>query len=107
VYLVVGAPRFVVAASTRMPLPLAMIMAAEGLAGGVINPLVATVVAGIVPEPLGTLAAGWLAGSAGLSAALTGRWRPVTPGHNVPAAIPGVAAVAALSRRRSRGPGAR
>ncbi|HEU5417732.1 MAG TPA: MFS transporter [Streptosporangiaceae bacterium] len=88
VYLVVGAPRFAVAAGTRTVLPLAVMMTVEGLACGVINPLVATVVFGIVPEqlrarvlaattavslsvaPLGALAAGWLAGSAGLRTAL-------------------------------------
>ncbi len=88
VYLIVGAPRFGVAACTATPLPLAVMMTAEGLACGVINPLVATVGFGIVPgplrarvlaattalslsvAPLGTLAAGWLADSAGLSTAL-------------------------------------
>jgi MFS family permease len=87
-YLIVGAPRFLVAAGTASPLPLAVMMAAEGLACGVINPLVATVGFGIVPgplrarvlaattalsvsaAPLGTLAAGWLADSAGLTTAL-------------------------------------
>ncbi|HEY1644547.1 MAG TPA: MFS transporter [Streptosporangiaceae bacterium] len=88
VYLIVGAPRFLVAAGTATPLPLAVMMTAEGLACGVINPLVATVMFGIVPgplrarvlaattalslsaAPLGTLAAGWLADSAGLTTAL-------------------------------------
>jgi MFS family permease len=88
VYLVVGAPRFLVAATTAAPLPLAVMMTVEGLACGAINPLVATVMFGIVPEPLrarvlaastalsltvaplGTLTAGWLAGSAGLTTAL-------------------------------------
>jgi hypothetical protein len=88
VYLVVGAPRFLVAATTAGPLPLAVMMTAEGLACGAINPLVATVMFGIVPEPLrarvlaastaltlavaplGALTAGWLAGAAGLTTAL-------------------------------------
>lgn len=88
VYLMVGAPRFLVAAGTATPLPLAVMMTAEGLACGIINPLVATVMFGIVPgplrarvlaattalslsaAPLGTLAAGWLADSAGLTTAL-------------------------------------
>jgi MFS family permease len=87
-YLVVGAPRFAVAAWTRSPAPLAVVMAAEGVAAGMISPLLATVTLGMVPAalrarvlaamtalslavaPAGTLAAGWLAGRAGLTPAL-------------------------------------
>ncbi len=89
-FLIVGAPRFVVAACTGTTAPLAAIMAVEGLACGVLNPIVATVMFETVPEelrsrvlgattaafltaaPLGGLGAGLLAGSVGLPAALLG-----------------------------------
>ncbi|MEU8698845.1 MFS transporter [Streptomyces sp. NPDC048680] len=87
-FLVVGLPRFVVAAFTDAFAPLAVIMAVEGLACGVLNPIMATVTYETVPEelrsrvlsattaavqlatPLGGLAAGVLVDSAGLPATL-------------------------------------
>jgi MFS family permease len=82
-FLVVGLPRFVVAAFTDTFTPLAMIMAVEGLACGVLNPIMATVTYETVPEelrsrvlsattasvqlvtPLGGLAAGFLVDAVG------------------------------------------
>lgn len=87
-FLIVGMPRFVVAACTGTVAPLAVMMAVEGLACGAINPIVATVLYETVPEglhsrvlgattaaallvaPAGGLAAGLLAGSVGQQAAL-------------------------------------
>ncbi|MGW6055330.1 MFS transporter [Streptomyces sp. NPDC055189] len=83
-FLIVGLPRFVVAAFTDTFAPLAVIMAVEGLACGVLNPIMATVTYETVPEelrsrvlsattasiqlvtPLGALAAGFLVDSADL-----------------------------------------
>ncbi|MFF1696345.1 MFS transporter [Streptomyces sp. NPDC058257] len=82
-FLIVGLPRFVVAASTNSFTPLAVTMAFEGLACGVLNPIMATVTYEAVPEelrsrvlsattasvqlvtPLGGAAAGFLVDSAG------------------------------------------
>ena len=89
-FLIVGAPRFVVAALTGTVAPLAVMMTIEGLACGVINPILATAIYEAVPgelrsrvlsamtasalmiAPLGGLAAGFLAGSVGLTAAFLG-----------------------------------
>ena len=88
-FLIVGTPRFVVAALTGTVAPLAVMMTIEGLACGVINPILATTVYETVPEelrsrvlsattasalmiaPLGGLAAGWLASSGSASATIT------------------------------------
>ncbi|MFF1379439.1 MFS transporter [Streptomyces sp. NPDC058308] len=87
-FLIVGLPRFVVAAFTDTFAPLAAIMAVEGLACGVLNPIMATVTYETVPEelrsrvlsattaslqlvtPLGGLAAGFLVDSVGLPSTL-------------------------------------
>jgi MFS family permease len=87
-FFIVGAPRFVVAAGTGTVAPLAVMMTIEGLACGVINPILATAVYETVPDelrsrvlsamtasalliaPVGGLAAGFLVGSAGLVTAL-------------------------------------
>jgi MFS family permease len=87
-FVVVGAPRFAVAALTGSVAPLAVMMAVEGLACGALNPIRATVVYETVPEhlrsrvvgvmtsaglmaaPFGGLVAGFLVGAAGLSATL-------------------------------------
>ncbi|WP_198169504.1 MFS transporter [Herbidospora daliensis] len=87
-FLIGGAPRFVVAAFTDTFAPLAVIMALEGLAFGVLNPIMATVTYETVPEelrsrvlsattasvqlvtPMGGLAAGFLVDSAGLPCTL-------------------------------------
>jgi MFS family permease len=83
-FLVGGMPRFLVAALTGTVAPLAVTMAIEGLAFGVLNPIMATVMYETVPEelrsrvlsvttasvlmvtPLGGLAAGFFADSAGV-----------------------------------------
>ncbi|WP_326765832.1 MFS transporter [Streptomyces sp. NBC_01591] len=83
-----GAPRYVVAALTGTTLPLAVTMALSGLAGGVLNPILTTVIYGTVPDelrsrvsgvstagcelamPVGGLAAGLLVESAGVKGAL-------------------------------------
>ncbi|MEU8629960.1 MFS transporter [Streptomyces sp. NPDC048669] len=83
-----GAPRFLVAALTGTTLPLAVTMVLSGVAGGVLNPILATVIYGSVPDalrsrvsgaltagcelamPVGGLAAGLLVESAGASGAL-------------------------------------
>ncbi|WP_327288332.1 MFS transporter [Streptomyces sp. NBC_01198] len=83
-FLVGGMPRFLVAACTGTAAPLAVTMAIEGLAFGVLNPILATVVYETVPDelrsrvlsvttasvlvvtPLGGLAAGFFVDSAGL-----------------------------------------
>ncbi|MBO0882182.1 MAG: MFS transporter [Mycobacterium sp.] len=87
-FLIVGAPRFFVAALTHTVPPLAVMMAIEGLACGVINPILAIVTYETVPErlrsrvlsattasvlmitPLGSLAGGLMVGSAGVNSAL-------------------------------------
>ena len=87
-FLIGGLPRFVVPAFTDTFTPLVVIMAVEGLAFGVLNPIMATVTYETVPEdlrsrvlsattasvqlvtPLGGLAAGFLVDSVGLSSAL-------------------------------------
>ena len=87
-FLIVGAPRFGVAALTGTVAPLAVMMTIEGLACGVINPILATVIYETVPDelrsrvlsattastlliaPVGALAAGLLVGSVGLVTAL-------------------------------------
>ncbi|WP_279631425.1 MFS transporter [Streptomyces aquilus] len=87
-FLIGGLPRFVVAAFTDTFAPLAVIMAVEGLAFGVLSPIMATVTYEAVPEelrsrvlsattasvqlitPMGGLAAGFLVDSAGLPCTL-------------------------------------
>ena len=87
-FLIVGLPRFVVAAFTDAFAWLAAIMAVEGLACGVLNPIMATVTYETVPEelrsrvlsattasvqlitPLGGPAAGFLVDSVGLPSTL-------------------------------------
>lgn len=87
-FLVVGAPRFVVAASTRSPAPLAVMMSLEGLACGCLNPIIDATVFGAVPAhlrgrvlgamssaallvtPLGGLLAGYAVTSGGLDPTL-------------------------------------
>jgi MFS family permease len=87
-FLVGGLPRFVVAAFTDTFTPLALTMAVEGLAFGVLGPITATVTYEAVPEdlrsrvlsvitasvqlvtPLGGLAAGFLVDSVGLPSTL-------------------------------------
>ncbi|MEV4088321.1 MFS transporter, partial [Nonomuraea fuscirosea] len=87
-FLAGGLPRFVVAACTGSFAPLAVVMAVEGLAFGVLNPIMATVTYETVPEelrsrvlsattaavqlftPMGGLAAGFLVDSAGLPGTL-------------------------------------
>ncbi|MFK0110199.1 MFS transporter [Streptomyces sp. NPDC091217] len=87
-FLIGGLPRFVVAAFTDTFTPLALTMAVEGLAFGVLNPVMATVTYETVPEelrsrvlsattasvqlvtPLGGLAAGFLVDSVGLPSTL-------------------------------------
>ncbi|MGW3489397.1 MFS transporter [Streptomyces sp. NPDC001054] len=87
-FLIGGLPRFVAAAFTDTFPPLAVIMAAEGLAFGMLNPIMATVTYETVPDelrsrvlsattasvqlvtPLGGLTAGFLVDSAGLSSTL-------------------------------------
>lgn len=83
-FLIVGMPRFAVAAFTGSVVPLAVMMAIEGLACGTLNPIRSTVVFEIVPDhlrspvvsamtaaglaaaPFGGLVAGILVASAGL-----------------------------------------
>jgi MFS family permease len=87
-FVIVGTPRFVVAALTGTVAPLAVMMTIEGLACGALNPILATAIYQTVPEelrsrvlsattasalmiaPLGGLAAGFLASTAGLTDAL-------------------------------------
>lgn len=87
-FLIVGTPRFVVAAFTDTFAPMAVMMAIEGLACGVLNPIIATVMYEKVPEelrsrvlsattasiltitPLGGLAAGFMVDSADLFSAM-------------------------------------
>lgn len=83
-----GAPRFLVAAVTGTTLPLAAVMLLGGIAGGVLNPILTTVIYERVPDrlrsrvsgaltagcefamPLGGLAAGLLVEGAGARGAL-------------------------------------
>lgn len=87
-FLVVGAPRFLVAASTHSLAPLAVMMSVEGLACGCLNPIVSATIYAAVPAhlrsralgamasaallvtPLGGLAAGYGVGAVGLDATL-------------------------------------
>ncbi|MGP3686362.1 MFS transporter [Streptomyces sp. IBSNAI002] len=87
-FLLCGAPRFVTAAFTDTPLPLAVTMALSGLGAGVLNPILTTVVYERVPEelrsrvsgvstagcelamPMGGLAAGLLVDGFGVTRAL-------------------------------------
>ena len=87
-FLIVGAPRFLVAASTHTLPPLALMMAVEGLACGCLNPIISATVYGTVPPhlrsrvlgamtsaallvtPLGGLVAGYAVGAAGLDTTL-------------------------------------
>ncbi|MEU9720350.1 MFS transporter [Streptomyces sp. NPDC047976] len=87
-FLISGATRYVVAAVTDTPLPLAVTMALSGLAVGVLNPILTTVVSELVPEdmrsrassvsmagselamPMGGLAAGLLVDAFGVTPAL-------------------------------------
>ncbi|MFF1559257.1 MFS transporter [Streptomyces sp. NPDC058279] len=87
-FLLCGAPRYVVAAVTGTPLPLAVTMALSGLGAGVLNPILSTVVYEQVPDalrsrvtgvttagceltmPLGGLAAGMLVDGFGAAPAL-------------------------------------
>lgn len=87
-FLIVGMPRFMVAAGTSTVAPLAVMMAVEGLACGTLNPIVATVIYESVPDalrarvlsattasglmvtPLGALAAGLLVDRIGVVTAL-------------------------------------
>ncbi|GAA3380866.1 hypothetical protein GCM10017750_40560 [Streptomyces racemochromogenes] len=87
-FLISGATRYVVAAVTDTPLPLAVTMALSGLAAGVLNPILTTVVYELVPEdmrsrvssvsmagselamPMGGLAAGLLVDAFGVTPAL-------------------------------------
>ncbi|MFF9321149.1 MFS transporter [Streptomyces sp. NPDC014735] len=83
-----GAPRYAVAALTGTTAPLAVTMALSGIAGGVLNPVLTTVIYGSVPDalrsrvsgvltaggelamPVGGLAAGLLVEGAGARGAL-------------------------------------
>ncbi|MCM1967547.1 MULTISPECIES: MFS transporter [unclassified Streptomyces] len=87
-FLLCGAPRYVVAAFTDTPLPLAVTMALSGLGAGVLNPILTTVMLEKVPDalrsrvsgvtqagceltmPLGGLAAGLLIDGFGVTRAL-------------------------------------
>ncbi|MFH7595202.1 MFS transporter [Streptomyces racemochromogenes] len=87
-FLVSGATRYVVAAVTDTPLPLAVTMALAGLGAGVLNPVLTTVIFERVPEelrsrvsgvttagcelamPVGGLAAGLLVDALGVTRAL-------------------------------------
>jgi MFS family permease len=85
-FIVVGMPRFAVAALTASPAPLITIMAIEGLACGPLNPIAISITYQLTPEhmrgraigtmtatalvatPFGALAAGTLIDSLGLQA---------------------------------------
>ncbi|WP_327252971.1 MFS transporter [Streptomyces sp. NBC_01244] len=87
-FLLAGAPRYVVAAFTDTPLPLAVTMALSGLGAGMLNPILTTVTLEKVPDalrsrvagvttagceltmPLGGLAAGLLVDGFGVTKAL-------------------------------------
>ncbi|MEU5435619.1 MFS transporter [Streptomyces sp. NPDC020719] len=87
-FLLCGAPRFVVAALTGSTAPLAVTMALGGLAGGMLNPILTTVIYERVPQelrsrvsgamtagceatmPLGGLVSGLLVDGAGVRTAL-------------------------------------
>jgi MFS family permease len=85
-FIIVGMPRFAVAALTASPAPLVSIMAIEGLACGPLNPITISITYRLTPEhmrgraigtmtatalaatPFGALAAGTLIDSIGLTA---------------------------------------
>jgi MFS family permease len=85
-FIIVGMPRFAVAALTRTPAPLVTMMTIEGLACGPLNPIAGNVIYQLAPEPMrgrvigsmtavtllatpfGALAAGVLIGALGLTA---------------------------------------
>jgi MFS family permease len=85
-FIIVGMPRFAVAALTATPAPLIAMMTVEGLACGPLNPITSNVIYQLAPEqmrgrvigsmtaitllttPFGGLAAGALIGSLGLAA---------------------------------------
>ncbi|MFJ3879431.1 MFS transporter [Streptomyces sp. NPDC090077] len=87
-FLLSGATRYVVAAVTGTPLPLAVTMALAGLGAGMLNPILTTVISELVPEemrsrvssvsmaggelamPMGGLAAGLLVDALGVNPAL-------------------------------------
>jgi MFS family permease len=87
-FLICGLPRYVVAALVDGTLPLAVTMAVSGLAAGMLNPILTTVMYERIPEhlrsrvagavtagvlmtmPLGGLAAGYLVEQTGLATAL-------------------------------------
>lgn len=87
-FLLCGAPRYMVAAFTDTPLPLAVTMALSGLGAGMLNPILTTVTLEKVPDalrsrvagvtqagceltmPLGGLAAGLLVDGFGVTRAL-------------------------------------
>ncbi|MET7622140.1 MFS transporter [Streptomyces sp. NPDC005408] len=87
-FLLCGLPRFVVAALVDGTAPLAVTMAVGGLAAGMLNPILTTVIYERIPDelrsrvtgvttagvllttPLGGLAAGYLVEQTGLAAAL-------------------------------------
>lgn len=87
-FIIVGMPRFAVAALTATPAPLITIMAIEGLACGPLNPITISITYQLTPEhmrgraigtmtatalaatPFGALAAGALIDSLGLSATI-------------------------------------
>ncbi|MGW1107404.1 MFS transporter [Streptomyces sp. NPDC002540] len=58
--LLCGAPRYAVAALTGTTLPLAVTMALSGIAGGVLNPVLTTVIYGSVPDELRSRVSGVL-----------------------------------------------
>lgn len=57
-FLLAGAPRYVVAAFTDTPLPLAVTMALSGLGAGLLNPILTTVTLEKVPDALRSRVAG-------------------------------------------------
>ena len=71
-FLIVGAPRFLIAASTHTLLPLAVMMSIEGLACGCLNPIVNAAVYASVPARLHSRALGAMASAAVLITPLGG-----------------------------------
>ena len=63
-FLIVGAPRFLVAASTHTLPPLALMMCVEGLACGCLNPIVNATIYAAVPSRLRSRALGVMTASA-------------------------------------------
>lgn len=125
-FLLCGAPRFVTAAVTDTPLPLAVAMALSGLGAGVLNPILTTVVYENVPEglrsrvsgvstagselamPMGGLAAGLLVDGFGVVRALLlfgGAYLLTTLAPLVFPAWRGLNATAAVSRTEPSLPG--